>query len=264
MKETPITVYTADKYNDFYQSIKDLALKLNLSMYNDFEGASEKEISEFENRFKIRFPLSIKSFLKYFGSRIAIKNTDIGLNLTLRNIEEATKIAINNNVSEFLIQNEKLVDFIDDSIVTNINDFIEVKSIIYISWDDSRSGLTFINSSKENPEIYYLMEYKFFINEMSMSFTNHIRFYIFQAIRTLLKSNNYEIQNVYNLENLAWINIYNKIFQSKQNGFVDMYNERMKFNLEVSNLEIKENIILSIDEFENKFINYLVKKGYKI
>src|SRR6478752_3353607 len=105
--------HNTNKYEAFYESIIDFAIKLGLSDYSDFKGVDEFAITSFQKSNFIKFPLSIKVFLKYFGERMNIKSTGMSLWFTLPHIDKALEVAHEKGITFFLRKN-KLKDFAPD------------------------------------------------------------------------------------------------------------------------------------------------------
>jgi hypothetical protein len=78
-----------NKYNAFFESVNRFALTTRLSDLGDSEGASIREIAEFEQIHKIKFPTVFKSFLTFFGKKVNIRATGFDLDLDFNNLEEA-------------------------------------------------------------------------------------------------------------------------------------------------------------------------------
>lgn len=147
---------------------------------------------------------------------------------------------------------------------------IKPENITFFQWDGDRSTFYFFDHTKENPIVFYFAEYAR-IGTGYGTFTDVIRSILFLAI-----SNNAatEFTKIYTAHkerdrtpppplkcDKQWIMDYIHIYKYKVIDRSLIGKFRTEYLEQNKQREQIENRILTIDEFESGFLNYLKEKG---
>jgi hypothetical protein len=272
---------TQNKYDVFFEGMINFIQKTGLSDEYENIGANYSEISSFENEYKIKFPLVFKSYLKYFGKKTHIRMTDSVFEMTIPNIAKTIDESNKNRVIEIIDKKNFKVNYDDNYPEENegeytppIKDLIDISNITIFYWDQLRSEFNFFDSSKENPEVFFFVEYSHIISKF-YTFTTDVRGILFLAISL---NANTEFQNIYckarrdngrpspppvDCSGIEWLKDYIYLAKNFPKKFAEIDHFREEYYAINSEMEKRENRILTIDEFEYSFLNYLRENGYE-
>lgn len=263
-----------EKYIKFYKSVKQFLFDCNLSLDDTIEGENIDAISQFEKEYKIKFPVSIYAYLLYFGKKINLRNVETEKFFTLKNVKHAMDTAENGNYKSILQRKDGLQDYYgDDGDIKLIYEIVDIEKVIFINQQDFRDGIGFIDCSDENPHIYYLFQKEYYLGE-NKTFSNYIRETLFQMIHSrfysdAISTENYTESMIYmlnetkkiNLDKIDWAKVYTKC--KVENILSDTFyrNQRLNFYKIIEEREKQTGYIMTVDEFEWAFIDYLKEQG---
>lgn len=267
-----------EKYKKLFESVKRFVLDTKLSFMDEIDGLDESTIKEFENEYSIKFPASFYAFLLEFGKKIKVRRTSDLFYLTLNDVKNATLIAQKENYKKIILRDKGFLDYnTDDETLFYFNKIIDIDKVIFITQYHRWFSIGFIDSNHENPIIYHINEKEYYSTDW-LSFTNFIRSILFQAIKYRFnlrflkqdieketgwnKENLIELRNL-DIDKLTWAQFYidnNEILYRPQYYFEK---HRLAFYKLVSEQEERTGYIMTIDEFEWAFIDYLREQGYE-
>lgn len=269
-----------NKYDRFFESVKEFVKNTELSFENEIGGASETIINKFEQEFNIKFPSSLYAFLILFGEKIKIRKTDDIFNISLSDIRNATLTAQKENYKQILFREKGFEDYNGNTSDNKAYFYktMDVNNVIFISQNDRWANIGFIDSSIENPIINYLYDKEYYSTE-GMSFTNFIRNHLFEAIKYTFNTNSLnneklskvtdgskqwliEVKKI-KIGTLSWVQPYinNDIFYRPE---YEYRKRRLEFYEITNKKEEETGIIMTIDEFEWAFIEHLRGLGVDI
>ncbi len=272
-----MVLYT-NKYDIFFESVKQFAIATEMSQIVELEGASLDEIYEFERTHLIKFPIAFISYLKVFGKNSKFRETDFDFHLTFSDIETALKGVEKQNPIKILEMGDFKVNYDDNENYPHQNEgeyrpalkeLLNLNDITFYSWDQGRRGFSFFDNTQENPVCFYLMESLYVVSDF-YSFTNFVRTVMFNVLISL--ASEYEklliretIKHLtLNPKKIDWLSRYIRIYidnkDKNRNDIIECRKEFYKINDE---REMLEDRILTIDEFEISFMNFLEGIGYK-
>lgn len=251
------------KYDTFFETVKSFALENNISTSNDFVGAQESEILKLEEKLDFNFKLGMRKYLSYFGHRIGIQNFGL-TRFTIENIFRAEEIAQKHKIRDKILKG-RLVDGWHEKPIEN-----KLKQICFVNYFEINYYFTFIDENHENPILFAWdggdKSYKH-----RMSITSNLRGQIFTGLKSICDvrrekqkkklSNSrldfYERTKEINIEGLAWLDIIKEKYIDR-NLYVSIKRELEK---EISIIEAKENRIIGLNEYGEKFEIMLNKKA---
>ncbi len=265
-----------EKYKNFYESVKRFVLDTKLSFEDEIMGETPYEIEKFEKDYQVKLPSSIYNYLLLFGKQNRVRKTELEQFFTLSTMKKATEIAIKGNYKEILNTKEGLQDYNgDDGDIKLVHQLIDLNKLVFINQSDFRDGIGFVDYAYENPNIHYLFQKEYYWSE-NKSITNYFRDLMFLAIQTRFYSDSEDTTNYtssmlqswdetqkLSLYKLSWAKLYvdNKdFFYRTQNHY---RKHRLDFYEFINKQEEKTGYIMTIDEFEWAFIDYLRKQGYE-
>ncbi|MDJ1500944.1 hypothetical protein [Xanthocytophaga agilis] len=249
-----------NKYDIFFNEVKDLSIQINAASIKDFEGASEQEIVALENEIDFYFDSSLKTYLKHFGRKIRIKDFDLML-FTMQDILKAEKAAKEDTIKAKM--NDKIRDVLDGKEYLTKTD-----KICFINLFDVNYYFTFINSKEENPILYGWdgapesysdrltltgnLRYELYI---SLLYKCNIRF---QKADHLVKYQKYPdaSPNYIHLDDLKWLDL----FREKNIPVYSVHSDLRNLNDKVREIEVNENRIIGIQEYGEEFKKYIKTK----
>lgn len=275
------------KYDILFSSSKEFAHRVNLYRREDVEGASDNEIDAFCKHHNIKYPPVLWSYTRYFGKKAIIRgsNNIIGP-LSMPDVDYALHQAGLRyewngmlNLKELIDKKNFMVNF--DYDVPSDNDGIytpEIKSLMNIDdilifhYEPFRRSFKFIDSSKENSEIFYLTRY-YTLTSLFQSFTNRFRDILFMYIASSAGDDFTELgiidgklvpvgePPVIDYSNdFEFVKKYQELFKNKNTNRGKVKVLRDQFYILNDKVEKEENRILSFNEFEKKFLDFLEEK----
>jgi hypothetical protein len=292
-----------NKYDRFFESVKELALKTHLSYPEDIKGLSESGIRQLEKEFKVRFSESLCSYYSFMGERINIICTDGEMDLTAKSLKYNNTYIQDCNFYEWLKSPEdyyedcleKYSDFISisDLMTITINtlpDFVNINTeqVLVIRDYRHRDIVWAIDCSEENPIIHGFKPYREWSNEYtqdcekngykewhnvkyklsSHSIIGDFRHLLFLALR--FKIMGYDMSNdsrymQVTIEDISWAKCYSEyVTKNSKRDFFDIevggkhyLQARYSFYKQADTQAVETGIVMTIDEFEWAFIEYL-------
>lgn len=252
-----------NKYDRFCKDFKEFCLNINITTPELFLGETEDNISSFEKKHFIKLPEGYRSILKHTGKSLLFYNSiSLEINNTISNIEHAINC---NNDSQFL-KNIPLIN-------SNLN------NILPIDYYLESSVMSFISLDDDNPHTYSYYGDNGDLDEddliINPTWINSLRNTIFSELVNKFKDDSYIKTSNFNPENIIdnqykrrlhlriddvkWASIYINAYKNGLDVNWDWY--RDEFEEMASKIEVKENRILGVDEFEWMYIDYLKEKG---
>ncbi|MDR6563636.1 MULTISPECIES: hypothetical protein [unclassified Arcicella] len=288
-------------YEKFYESAKDFLILTNRASKEDFFPVEHSDIVEVEEFFGKKFPPSLYFFQKTFGKTLRkfpqefpvnlkrIKQAFIESKTTLKELENSNYIV---GTDDFKIVNGEVVllEMINERYtepeIANLRELFDVKDILFL---DTDIHIDFIDTSKDDPLVHH------FINSSINSFTTglmplstYVRAILFSEIVIKLGwnknlyidkignpekdpskyyENYYRKMESIDISTLDWATVYDFIYREGGNYTpplpVHVFREhRSKFYKLNAIEEQKNGYVLTVNEFEWKFIDFLKQQGY--
>lgn len=282
-------------YLDFYKSAKEYLIKIGKVSEQDFEPVEEFDIVEVENLIGKKMPISLRSFQFFFGK--TTKQIPEGLAINLSSLKDAyfkskNKLSIleskgfNVHTDGKKKINGKVVQ-IDDTVygvnleVVNMLELLNIDDFFFLS---IKENTTFISSKEDDPIIHFFIGTSTLTSSMNCLST-YLRVLLFNQILPKLgwNPNNYKDKNgrlkkdlssfdreyfwkvsSIDISNLEWALIYEKIFREGWE-YENLFKEIRREFYQVNEMNEKQNgYVLTVDEFEWKFIEFLKSYGFNI
>lgn len=274
---------TIDKYDVLYASGIEFALRINLCKPHEIEGASDYEIQNFCLDHNVTIPPSLWSYTRHYGKKVRARESEYNCIQTLSNYKYALHQANLReewhqmmNLKELLLHKNFKVnyddDYPDDSIgeyTPEINSLLDINNIFVFDYDGFARRFKFLDSSKENPEIFCLTRY-YTLSTTFLSLTNRYRHLLFVNILNaapfafaemgIVNGKRVPVSSPPKIDytdGFECLKAYQKIFSTKKMNRQLLTKQRENFYAINDEIEKKENRILPFTEFENKFIEYL-------
>ena len=281
------------KYDTLFESGVRLVDRIGLCKQESIVTATDDEIYEFGVKHGITFPPAVWSYARYFGLCTPMSSSDYNLANSLRDIDYALHQAGlkndwlgNKNLKEYIADKNFKVNYDDEIPEDNegiytpeINTLMNVNDIIFYSYDPFTRSFKFFDSKQENPVVYEITGYKV-VTSIFTSFTNKFRNIIFMFLVNFtpedftsscgsfnsLKNNKVSLSpnnKDYSSEYFECLSLYKKMFKEHKK----INRSKLKYYRDVfyqmnNKLEQEEDRILSIIEFENKFIGFLEENSF--
>lgn len=278
--------HTIDKYNILFASGVEFALRTGLSEKDGIEGASEAEIHLFCKKRKVHFPAALWSYCRYFGKKAQAKATDYNYGYSLATFDYALHQSRQRSewhdmldVRELLSKENFKVnydpDFPDDNIglyTPEIATLMNVEDIMVSNYDEFTRTFELIDSSKENPELFYLTKY-YILTSNFITITNRYREALFTFITNNAQYDFAEMEfvdgkrvpiskpaSIDYSDGFECLKVYQDLFKNENLDITYLKKLREQFYIINNQIEEKENRILSFTEFENNFISFIQDK----
>lgn len=290
-------------YESFYQSARDFLVLTKIASNEDFLEVKESEIYEVEEFIGRKFPKSLFFFQKIFGKTEKkiptgfpinlnkIKNSFLKSKAILESLRESNYIV---GTDGFKIVNREIVflDMIDEKYsepeIADLKELFDVKDMLFLDVDFHTD---FIDSSSDDSQIHH------FINNSINGFTTglmplstYVRANLFSEIIPKLGwnknqyidiignpekdpskyyENQYEKIEALDISKLEWVDKYDFIYKeggSHNSSFpINVFRKYRNQFYKLNHVEEQKNgYVLTVNEFEWKFIDYLKKKGYQL
>lgn len=277
-----------DKYDILFSSSIDFTFRVGLYKKQDILGASDNEIKLFCERHNIqKFPAILWSYTRHFGKKANIRysNRSIAAH-TMADFDYAIhqanlKDEWNGNLTlrESLNKSNPLVNYDynypigEEGMYTPpIKSLMNIEDIVFFSYEPFDRSYKFVDGSKENPEIFHLSRSQY-VSSLFTSFSNRFRDILFMYIASYAGEDFVEMAIIdgklspvgvppvidYS-SGLEFIKEYQEIFKRKDLDTRKIKSLRQQFYQINNEVEKKENRILSFNEFEENFINFLHKE----
>lgn len=276
---------TTDKYDELYASAVEFAFRIHLCNREEVEGATDAEIQQFCNKHNVILPPAMWSYTRHFGRKARIRDTDYNCVHSLTDYQYALDHANRReewnemlNLKELLSQKNFKVNYDEDSPEDNeglytpeITSLVDVNNVLPFHYDEFTRTFKFLDSSLENPIIYYLTRY-YALSSTFTSFTNRYRDVKFMYIVNSAPQGFAEMGLVNGKrvpispppvidysDGFEYLKVYQELFKKKDLDRGRLKQLREAFYMINDEIEEKENRILSFTEFENNFIRYITE-----
>lgn len=268
------------KFARFYESVKRFILDTELSRPEEVVGSDIQTIEKLEAELSIKLPDFLFSFFEYFGEEIIVERTDHLLHLTIKDFKKAFFEAKNKNIIERLRDKKGLLDYYENDLVWYMSDMFNLNNILVIISDAFRDKYGFVDTTNENPVLGYIYQNDYFESE-EKTFSNFIRHVLFNVIKYSFEEIDYSIYNDLNnyihrryigrqkaalalkSKKVIWADYYFNLAKGfsfyDDRKFIDLRNE---FYIIISKKEMEMDKILTIDEFELAFIEFLKERNF--
>ena len=242
-----------NKYDCFFESIKDFLIKLDLVNKKKGIVSEEDNSCVFVDFLGKKPSKSIKSYLKYFGTDIEFKNNGIGNALfNLVSISNCTKVVESRNIKDKILKVEVVGDW--EEKVANF----ENQELLFLKYDTISSSFLFVINSVNNPVMYVYWEGGEITSD-NINFTSFVRDTVFWELLRLVKNPSNQIINN-RVHKIEWIKFYEFLFQNYKNIRNKIISWRYEFNYNLLGDEKENHSIFGVDEFEIKFIKFILKE----
>lgn len=280
---------TVDKYDVLFESTIEFTCRIGLSKREDIECVTDDEIKAFCKKQQVALPPAIWSYTRFFGNGVGISNSDYTMSHNISNYLTADSLAKrrqeeygNMNLKDFLADKNFKVNYDEASPDDNegiytpkLNSLMNIDDVFFYSYDSFNRSFKFVDSSKENPFVYYLTGYDTVTSYFS-PFTDRFRDVLFIFIMNMAPVNFegtwmfYEksisitpTASIDYSDGFECIKIYQEIFKDLSVSQRENLKRHRNVFYELNNrIEQKENRVLSFTEFENNFIDFLKKEKW--
>ena len=274
-----------DKYDILYESCIEFCSRIGLCNKDNVVHVSDEEISLLCKRIDTTLPPALWSYTRFFGNGVSLNNSEYIMTHSILDYEHAYSIANMRiedecdgmTLKEILNTRSFKVNYDGDSPEDNEGIYTpEIKSLMNIDdifvyyYDSFNRSFKFVDSSKENPFIYYLVRYEALTSYFS-SFTDRCRDLMFMYIvnmapfdfkgptmffeKSIFIAFDEEINYSGGYE---WIKTYQDILKKLTASQRETLKRLRGIFYELNNeVEQRENRILSFSEFEGNFIDFL-------
>lgn len=273
-----------NKYDRFFESVKSYVLETGLAYPEDLEGLSQDQIRLIEKCYGIPLPLALWSYLRFFGKKCDIINTDYYLDFSQKMIDYVMKEAQEE-------EHDVLLRIIDQTSIENevdhihypVSEVLDLSKVLLTQFIAHNDFFVFIECTDENPLIqYFTKQYNYSNNKMyysyhpgEWSFIGLFRHLLFEGISTKFFNRNImqdkERINLYdriNLDKIGWSKCYleKKIWYQdiKDSSGRYFYQIKQEFSKKIDVQAQETGIVMTIDEFEWAFIEHLRGLGVDI
>jgi hypothetical protein len=274
-----------NKYDRFFESVKSFVLETHLAFPEDIEGLSQDQIRLIEKRYGVSLPLAFGSYLRYFGKKSKIINTDYYLDFSQKMIDKVMQ-EIEEWEVLYRVSEQKTIENRLDHKNYPMGEVLDLSTILFTQLLEHLDTFIFIECKDENPMVQHFEKlyderkggfrgYGYHPGELS--FVGTFRYLLFIGISTKFFSrdimNDKERIALYdriNLDNVAWSKYYvdNKArkmwYDIKDEQRRSFYKIKQEFIKEIDDQEIQTGIVMTIDEFEWAFIEHLRGLGVDI
>jgi|GEM_PF-2542823 len=239
----------ANKYDLFFNSIKDFALSLDLVVEED--NLDEQNICVDEVLKGKVLCESIASFLSNLGSQVKLKNNGLGSHFfdfsSILKCEQRAR------------EKEIIADILNVKIINGWEertaDF-ENSNLLFLKYDSIGSSYLFVDNDMENPILHHYWEGGDITSD-NIVFTSYVRGAVFwELVRSIQDFSNYESLKI---KNINWIKFYSWFYLNQKNPRNKLITWRYEFNRFLEKNNTEKDHLLGVDEFEVEFIRYLIE-----
>lgn len=269
-----------ERYQVLYKSGIETVIFLGLAKESDFVGCSDEELSISENEDGFDYPASICAYLKTFGVFCNMQDHDYnigskfsGFKVTRELISMKRAWTNSRPMKDYLKEQDFRVNFeefnpIEGEYTPKLSEIINLDKINIFLVEVNTNIYHFYDSSTDNPEIFYYIYNKGVVSNF-VSVTDTYRRSIFYLICKYAPYA-YKYQDNINRNTpkvlfdkpcppeKEWLKFYSEWFQNstfqEDNELNRLRDEYYIINQEQ---ELRENRILTLDEFEANFISFL-------
>ena len=276
-----------NKYDRFFESVKGFVLKTHLAYPEDLIGLKDWKVQTLSEKYNVSFPESLYSYYTFFGEKVKIIGTDDQLNLTEKKLNSFKEDAIEKNVYNGIKGVVEREYKIDEQIV--LSELIDLDKVLIIGHIDYNGIYSIIECVAENPVLHLIRWYCEFdennidtyyykYQPMNWSFIGFFRQCLFEAIslkfydRDIVGIHEHELE-VYDrikFDKVEWVKYYfehrkkyNKYNVGNGDG-QEFYEIKQEFSKKMDDQAEETGIVMTVDEFEWAFLDYLRGLGVDI
>lgn len=271
------------RYQVLYKSGVETVVFLGLAKESDFIGCSDEEILTSETEDGIDYPASVCAYLQTFGVFCNMQDHDYNIGTKFSQFKMTRELISmkrgwtnSKTMKDFLKEQDFRVNLeefnpIEGEYTPKLSEVMNLDKINIFLVELNTNIYHFYDSSSDNPEIFYYVYNKGVVSNF-VSVTDTYRRSIFYLICKYAPYG-YKYQNPMNKDTpkklfdrpcppeKEWLRFYSEWFQNstfqKNNELNRLRDEYYIINQEQ---EEKESRILSLDEFETNFIQFLEKR----
>lgn len=281
-----------NKYDDLFESSIEFSCRIGLRNRNEIEVLTDEEILQFCNKNGISIPPVVWSYTRFFGKGSRLKNSEYNMShsttdylyanslanrklewlnmMTLKEYLDAKNFEINDNRDEV----DSLEDDNEGIYTPTIKSLMNIEDIIIYAYDSYTRSFKFYNSKQENPILFQLINYES-VSSLFYTLTNTFRNSIFTFISNyasqdfivgkdsrLFRTSGITHIDIDYSNGFEFIKEYQTLFKDDNLNRIELKRLRDLFYLMNDQYEEENNIIRSMPEFENKFIEFLKERKF--
>lgn len=270
-----------EKYQMLYTSGIGAIVFLGLAQTKDFIGSSVEQILASEKEDGLDYPASISAYLQTFGEICNMQDSEFNIGthysrfrVTRELISMRKSWTNSKTIKEYLSENDFRVNFepinpIEGEYTPQLSEVIDINKINIFLVEVENDIYHFYDSSAgDNPEVFYYVRDKGVVSNF-ISVTDTYRRSIFYLIckyapygyKYVNKINRNSPKILFDKKcppEKEWLNYYSEWFQDADFHKINELNRRRdEYYLINQEQEKKEDRILTLDEFETNFINFI-------
>ena len=276
-----------NKYDRFFESVKSFVLETGLSYPKDLEGLPQDQIRLIGKRYGVSLPLTLWSYLSHFGKKCKIINTDYYLDFSQKMIDNVMQ-----DIEEcelfYRVSEQPDIKNILDHKNYSVGEVLDLNTIIFTQLLEHLDIFIFIECKDENPMVQHFKKlydertggfcgYGYHPGELS--FVGTFRYLLFVGIYSKLYGRDFYLSTFtppdyylekfdrINIDNVEWIKYYQKHREKpyfEQMGSKEKIKTRMDFCRLADRQAEETGIVMTINEFEWAFLEYLRGLGVDI
>lgn len=272
------------RYQALYTSGVDAIVFLGLAKVEDFAGSSDEQIIASEKEDGLNYPASICAYLQTFGEICNMQDSEFNIGTRYSRFKVTRELITmkrswtnSKTIKEYLKENDFRVNFepinpIEGEYTPRLSEVIDLNNINIFLVEVANDIYHFYDSSaSDNPEIFYYVRGKGVVSNF-ISVTDTYRRSIFYLIgkyapygyKYIERMNKDTPKSLFDREcppEKEWLHYYSEWFQNASFHKINELNRhRDEYYLINQEQEKKENRILTLDEFETNFINFIKLK----
>lgn len=249
-----------DLYNLFFRELMEFSNALLWSTKDSFAGAAEEDLKIFEQNNKIVLGHGFYSYLKHFGYRVDSKFLSINFGFD----RMKSLVELEYEMKEESKKFDKTMSWVDriHECEMRKSGSTEKVGVPIIIGEVIESGIVLYVLS--NDEYFYVRSYSLDSNKIDSGtlFRTIFRRNLYQSLMYKPKYNVADI-NRYNMyfneaivNRIPWLKYYRALSEEFPKKVISRY----KFHSIATSIELKEERIMGIDEFETECIKFLIEE----
>lgn len=281
-----------NKYDNLFKSSIEFTCRIGLRNRNEIEILTDEEILEFCNKNGISIPPVIWSYTRFLGKGSRVKNSEYNMSystadylyanslanrklewlnmMTLKEYLDVKNFEINDNRDEV----DSLEDDNEGIYTPTIKSLMNIEDIIIYAYDSYTRSFKFYDSKQENPVLFQLINYES-VSSLFYTLTNTFRNSIFTFISNyanqdfivgkdsrLFRTSGIPHVDIDYSNGFEFIKEYQTLFKDKNLNRIELKRLRDLFYLMNDQYEEENNVIRSMPEFEDKFIEFLKERKF--
>jgi hypothetical protein len=281
-----------NRYDRFFESVKCFVLETHLAHSEDLEGLSQDQIRLIEKRYGVSLPLAFWSYLKYFGKKSKIINTDCYLDFSQKMID---------NVMQQIEEWELLYSVSEQTTIENrldhknypMEEVLDLSTILFTQLLEHVDIFIFIECKDNNPMVQHFEKLYderkggfrgYGYHPGKLSFVGTFRYFLFLGISTKFFRRGLVDKDSISMSDKDWMTLHDRInldyvgwskyyldkdtkhiwYNIKDEQQRNFYQIKQEFIKKMDDQEIQTGIVMTIDEFEWAFLEHLRGLGIDI